>query len=75
MRALLDDFAIGQNQNTIGHSNGGKAVRNQNGHLIAREIGEPQEHFIFGAGVQTGGRFVGSGANSSQEGGKLGFRS
>src|ERR1700730_4644148 len=55
---LLLDGAIGQDQDAVGHADGGKPVGNQHCHAVARQLGKALEDLILRAGVQGGGRLV-----------------
>src|SRR5437879_3746394 len=56
--ALLGDLAVLENQNAVGHPDGRKAVRNQDGHLAGGQLGEALEDGVLGARVERGGRLV-----------------
>ena len=52
MGAKFQQLTIFQKQNPVGHPDGGKAVRNQHGHLAFNQSAEPLENLVFGAGVE-----------------------
>jgi hypothetical protein len=52
------DFTITQHNNTVGHANCRKPVRNQDGNPTLGQLRESAKYFIFGHGVQSCGRFV-----------------
>lgn len=56
--ALLGDAAIFEDEDAVGHADGGEAVADEDGHFVAGEFGEAFEDFEFGAGVEGGGGFV-----------------
>ena len=58
MGACRFDLALGENKNAVGHSNAGKAMRNQDGGFSGTEFLETLKHFKFRSGVQRRGRLV-----------------
>src|SRR5579864_7420646 len=58
VRPLLGNRSVFQNQNAIGHSHRGKAVRDEQGHFAFGQLREAFEHFVLGARVQSGRRLV-----------------
>lgn len=58
MGALLEDGAVFEDEDAVGHADGGEAVGDEDGHAVAGEFGETEEDVVFGAGVEGGGGLV-----------------
>ena len=56
--SLLRDAAVLQDHDAIGHAHGREAVRNQQRHLPAGQLGEALEHFVLGPGVERSRRLI-----------------
>ena len=56
--ALLDQAAVLQHENPVGHPHGAEAVRDVERHAAAGQGSEPCEQVVLGPGVEGGGRLV-----------------
>ena len=56
--SLLRDGPVLQDQDAVRHPNGGKAMRNEDGHFILSQLGETIKDFVFGPRVQRCRRLV-----------------
>ena len=54
MRAPLDDAAVAQDDDLVGVSHGGGAVRNQNGGAAVHDAAQAREDALFGLRVDAG---------------------
>ena len=52
MVAILGDAAILEHNDAVGHAHGGKAMRNEQGHLAHGKFCEALKYFVFAASVQ-----------------------
>src|SRR5690625_5003268 len=55
---LFDDAAVLEHGNLVGHSHGGKAVGNEDGHAVGTVLPEMLEDGGLGLGVHGGGGFI-----------------
>src|SRR5437899_648014 len=58
MGALLDDLAVGQDEDTMGVADGGQAVGHDETSAAGEELGQGLLDDAFGASVHRAGRFV-----------------
>ena len=56
--ALFEDAAAGEHDDVVRHPDGGKPVRDDDGHLVLGNFSEALEDERFGAGIHRGGRLV-----------------
>src|ERR1019366_8957593 len=56
--SLFGDFAVFKDQNSIRHTYGREAMRNEKRHLAMGQFRESPEHFTLGSGIQRCGGFV-----------------
>src|SRR5258708_10837106 len=58
VRAALEDAAVAQDDDLVGVSHGGGAVRNQNGGAAVHDAAQAREDALFGLRVDAGERIV-----------------
>ena len=56
--ADFQEGAVLEEEDTVGHADGGEAVRDEYGRAVFDQLAEAEEYLVLGAGVQGGGGLV-----------------
>src|SRR5690606_29940741 len=56
--AVLDDAAVLEHEDAVGHANGAEAVADEDGHAAGGQLAESLEHLVLCAGVESCGWFI-----------------